>query len=258
MKTLQQSVVQFARNACALTHPRFEGHIELVGELTACIVKRLCQDRQLVTSDNLRSVLKITTSQGFGACGKFGERNCNRPSNVPTQGSGRERRQHGSYWSKYKKTSPRLPSVFDRLSPLQARLLVYSFHQRCAQADQVLHLLSEAESNSSPITGIRKLDRSVKLRWKRYLQSLQRTGDRSVLFTCAKHLLGLSNVLQKSLLERGNFTGKLLSVMAVRQGSHLVPEGIDIEVDSYNSKRRLVRVTQAFDRSRHSSELPDG
>ena len=79
MKTLQQSVVQFARNACALTHPRFEGHIELVGELTACIVKRLCQDRQLVTSENLRSVLKITTSQGLGACCKFGERNCNRP-----------------------------------------------------------------------------------------------------------------------------------------------------------------------------------
>src|SRR4029434_2544030 len=53
LKTLQQSVVQFARNACALTHPRFEGHIELVGELTACIVQRLCQDRQLVISENL-------------------------------------------------------------------------------------------------------------------------------------------------------------------------------------------------------------
>ena len=33
LKTLQQRVVQFARNACALTHPRFQGHVELVREL---------------------------------------------------------------------------------------------------------------------------------------------------------------------------------------------------------------------------------
>src|SRR4029453_1252968 len=33
LKTLQQSVVQFARNACALTHSRFERPIELSREL---------------------------------------------------------------------------------------------------------------------------------------------------------------------------------------------------------------------------------
>ena len=33
LKTLQQSVVQFARDARALAHPRLQGHIELVREL---------------------------------------------------------------------------------------------------------------------------------------------------------------------------------------------------------------------------------
>ena len=34
LKTLQQSVMQFARNACALAHSRLHGHVELVRELT--------------------------------------------------------------------------------------------------------------------------------------------------------------------------------------------------------------------------------